>query len=69
MLYEPSTARAVLVGHWWVIGLRGVLGIVFGLLAFSMPLPTIIHCLGLALWRLHAAGWGIQSALCVAGDR
>ena len=41
-LATPSDARsAVLARNWWAIALRGVLGILFGLIAFVMPEATI----------------------------
>jgi uncharacterized membrane protein HdeD (DUF308 family) len=38
----PDTLGAALARNWWLIALRGVLGIVFGLIALLMPIPTIL---------------------------
>jgi uncharacterized membrane protein HdeD (DUF308 family) len=32
----------VLARHWWLFALRGVLGIIFGLIAFFMPAVTML---------------------------
>ncbi len=40
-----STTRqtlGVLTGHWWAIGLRGLLGILVGVLALVLPVHTLI---------------------------
>ena len=34
--------NAILAQNWWVVGLRGALGIVFGLIAFFFPGPTML---------------------------
>jgi uncharacterized membrane protein HdeD (DUF308 family) len=33
---------AALARNWWLIGLRGVLGVVFGIIALIMPIATIL---------------------------
>lgn len=33
---------AVLAHNWWAIGIRGVLGILFGLIAFTMPAAAML---------------------------
>jgi hypothetical protein len=37
-----AAMTAVLVENWWAIGLRGVLGIVFGAMAFLGPGATML---------------------------
>lgn len=40
---ELATARnAVLAGNWWLVALRGVLAILFGIAAFAMPAATML---------------------------
>jgi uncharacterized membrane protein HdeD (DUF308 family) len=34
--------KSVLAQYWWLIALRGVLGIVFGIIALVMPVATIL---------------------------
>jgi uncharacterized membrane protein HdeD (DUF308 family) len=34
--------KSILAQYWWLIALRGVLGIIFGLIAFIMPVATIL---------------------------
>jgi len=37
-----DTLGAALARNWWLIALRGVLGVVFGLIALIMPVATIL---------------------------
>jgi uncharacterized membrane protein HdeD (DUF308 family) len=39
---EPGTMHRILAQNWWTIALRGVLGIVFGIIALAFPLITIL---------------------------
>jgi uncharacterized membrane protein HdeD (DUF308 family) len=38
----PNTLGAALARNWWLIALRGALGVVFGLLALILPFATIL---------------------------
>lgn len=38
----PMAACSILQEHWWAIALRGVLGILIGIVAFVMPVTTIV---------------------------
>jgi uncharacterized membrane protein HdeD (DUF308 family) len=38
----PDTTSRVLVISWWLIALRGALGVLFGLVAILLPGPTIL---------------------------
>ena len=43
--YGPELAnsrKAVLADNWWVVALRGVLAILFGITAFAMPAATML---------------------------
>lgn len=33
---------SILTVHWWAIALRGLVGILVGIIAFAMPIPTLI---------------------------
>jgi len=41
--------KSILAQYWWLIALRGVLGVMFGLLALILPFATIL-ALVLLLW-------------------
>lgn len=38
----PMNALSILQENWWAFGLRGLLGILIGIVAFVLPLPTIV---------------------------
>lgn len=40
-----AAIAAVLVGSWWLMALRGVLGIAFRAMAFPQPGATMLSCL------------------------
>jgi uncharacterized membrane protein HdeD (DUF308 family) len=42
MTQETLDALSVLRENWWAIALRGVIGILIGVVAFLLPLPTMI---------------------------
>jgi uncharacterized membrane protein HdeD (DUF308 family) len=54
---ELIEANATLVKNWWLIGLRGALAVVFGIIAITLPVATI-----LALLILFAAYMLVDSA-------
>ena len=39
---ETSEALSLLRENWWAIGLRGLVGIVVGVVAFLLPLPSMV---------------------------
>ncbi len=39
---DLNQLNAVLVQNWWLIALRGVLGIMFGIVALAVPVATIL---------------------------
>ena len=42
-IWDVSDARnAVLADNWWVVALRGVLSICFGIIAFAAPIATML---------------------------
>lgn len=38
----PMNALSILQENWWAIALRGVLGILIGIVAFVLPVPTMV---------------------------
>lgn len=42
MAQDTTDALAVLEENWWAIALRGLIGILIGIVAFLLPLPTMI---------------------------
>jgi uncharacterized membrane protein HdeD (DUF308 family) len=73
--YDPARCDAlseVLAERWWVVGLRGIFGIIFGLICLLVPAAAI---LGLVLlfsaYMLVDGGLAIYSAIKAAqnGDR
>jgi uncharacterized membrane protein HdeD (DUF308 family) len=57
---RDATSR-MLVHSWWVIALRGVLGIVFGLVALLLPGPTILSLVLLLLFSAYMLVDGLFS--------
>ena len=39
---ETSEALSLLRENWWAIGLRGLVDIVVGVVAFLLPLPSMV---------------------------
>jgi uncharacterized membrane protein HdeD (DUF308 family) len=39
---DANDMNAMLVANWWLIGLRGLLGVIFGLIALVLPFATIL---------------------------
>ena len=72
-LPSPRSARveamtAVLAQNWWAIALRGVLAIVFGVMAFILPTATILSLvLVFSVYMLIDGVIGIISAIRAAG--
>ncbi|MEA2904384.1 MAG: hypothetical protein QOI12_1771 [Alphaproteobacteria bacterium] len=58
---DPNDLNAILVRNWWLIALRGVLGVIFGLVALVVPLATI-----LALVLLFSAYMIVDGAFSIA---
>jgi uncharacterized membrane protein HdeD (DUF308 family) len=63
--YEPMIA--VLAQNWWAIGIRGVLGILFGLIALFLPGVTILSIiLVFAAYAFVDGVFGIVSGIRAA---
>lgn len=66
--YDPMIA--VLAKNWWAIAIRGVLGILFGLVALFLPGATMLSLVLLFAVYLFVDGiFGIVSAVAAAGQR
>ena len=69
MFNSPSDARTsppaqTLVQNWWLFLLRGILGIIFGLIALIFPGPTMLSLVLLfSAYMLVDGGFGIISAV------
>jgi uncharacterized membrane protein HdeD (DUF308 family) len=59
---NPGNMQRILQENWWVIALRGILGIVFGLIALFLPGVTI-----LSIVLVFAAYMLVDGAFSVAG--
>jgi uncharacterized membrane protein HdeD (DUF308 family) len=60
----PGPAAETLVQNWWLFTLRGVLGIIFGILALIFPGPTILSLVLLfSAYMLVDGIFGIISAV------
>jgi uncharacterized membrane protein HdeD (DUF308 family) len=58
---------ALLARNWWAIGLRGVLAVVFGLVALFLPSATMLSLvLVFAIYAFADGVFGIVSAVRVA---
>jgi uncharacterized membrane protein HdeD (DUF308 family) len=58
----PANMQRILQENWWIIGLRGILGIVFGLIALFLPGVTI-----LSLVLVFAAYMLVDGVFSIAG--
>jgi len=56
-IHEGANVKKYLSQYWWVFLLRGVLAIVFGILAFAMPLITLATLV--IIWGAYAFVDGI----------
>ena len=56
----PDSLGAALARNWWLIALRGVLGVIFGVIALVMPVATI-----LALVLLFSAYMVVDGAIAI----
>ena len=74
-LRPPSAAdldplSGILAQNWWAVAIRGVLGIVFGAIAFSMPGVTMLSLAYVFAGYAVADGiFAIVAAVRAAGDR
>src|SRR5579872_194543 len=57
---EPGNLSAVLAHNWWAVALRGVLGILFGIVALVLPGATM-----LSLALLFAAYMLVDGVLAI----
>ena len=65
--YDPMIA--VLAQNWWAIGIRGVLGILFGLIALFLPVATMLSLVLLFAAYVFVDGvFGIVSAVRAARE-
>src|SRR6266850_8364906 len=39
---DANDMNAILVRNWWLIALRGLIGVIFGLVALILPFATIL---------------------------
>jgi len=51
--------RQFLAKHWWIYLLRGIFGVLFGILAFAMPAITLVYLV--LIWGAYALVDGITS--------
>jgi len=56
----PDSLGEALARNWWLIALRGVLGVIFGVIALVMPIATI-----LALVLLSSAYMVVDGAIAI----
>jgi uncharacterized membrane protein HdeD (DUF308 family) len=67
-----NAMSAILAKNWWVVALRGVVAIVFGLVALMLPVPTLLALVLLFAAYMSADGiFAIVSAVRAArrGER
>jgi hypothetical protein len=65
-----GSMRRILLENWWVIALRGILGIIFGLIALFLPGATILSLvLVFAAYMLVDGAFSIAGAIRARGQR
>jgi uncharacterized membrane protein HdeD (DUF308 family) len=67
---QPQSILSVVTGNWWVLALRGVLAVLFGLLALIAPIATLtVLVLFWGAFALVDGIFAIIAAFRVAGGR
>jgi uncharacterized membrane protein HdeD (DUF308 family) len=67
---QPQSILSVVSGNWWVLALRGVLAVLFGLLALIAPIATLtVLVLFWGAFALVDGIFALISAFRVAGGR
>ncbi|MDX6382130.1 MAG: hypothetical protein QOI57_3154 [Rubrobacteraceae bacterium] len=67
---QPQSILSVVTGNWWVLALRGVLAVLFGLLALIAPIATLtVLVLFWGAFALVDGIFAIVAAFRVAGGR
>jgi uncharacterized membrane protein HdeD (DUF308 family) len=67
---QPQSILSVITGNWWMLALRGVLAVLFGLLALIAPIATLtVLVLFWGAFALVDGVFAIIAAFRVAGGR
>jgi uncharacterized membrane protein HdeD (DUF308 family) len=67
---QPQSILSVVTGNWWMLALRGVLAVLFGLLALIAPIATLtVLVLFWGAFALVDGVFAIIAAFRVAGGR
>lgn len=70
MTIESGILGPILARNWWAVGIRGVLAIIFGLIAFALPGVTMLSLvLVFAAYTFGDGVFAIIAAVRAAGGR